>query len=409
MTLAKKKIVLIVSGGIAAYKAADLTSRLRKAGAEVRVVMTAAAKKFVAPLTFEAISGHPVYGQVFDEPLSYRMEHIEWARWADLAVVAPASADFIAKMVHGIADDAPLTLLLAFRGPVVVCPAMNTAMWDHAATKANMQTLRERAAAIVGPEAGDLACGEIGEGRLAQPEAIVRAIETHFGAASSAGGGSDKKPLAGQCVLITAGPTREPLDPIRFVSNRSTGQMGVALAKAARNLGARVLLVHGPLQAPIPEGVESIPAEDSLSMLKAVQERIGECRIGIFAAAVANYHSPNRGAQKIKGGPTLTLELVRTPDIAGWAGANRNGHNRFLVGFAAESENLLEAAKRKLADKQLDLIFANPIGVPGVGFEAKNNVVTMLSKTGEQLDSGERSKDEVADWIWERILERAGV
>jgi phosphopantothenoylcysteine decarboxylase/phosphopantothenate--cysteine ligase len=408
MPLSGKKIVLLVSGGIAAYKAADLTSRLKKAGADVRVVMTEAAKKFVAPLTFEAISGHPVYGQVFNEPLSYRMEHIEWARWADLAVVAPATADFIAKMTHGIADDAPLTLLLAFRGPVLVAPAMNTAMWDHLATKENIQKLKSRGLALVGPEAGDLACGEVGEGRLAQPEAILHAIEEIF-AKNSVQSSSADKPLSGQSVLITAGPTREPLDPIRFISNRSTGQMGVALAAAARDLGARVILVHGPLQAPVPDGVESVPADDSLAMLKAVQDRIGPCRVAIFAAAVANYHSPNKSGQKIKGGQTLTLELVRTPDIAGWAGANRNGASQFLVGFAAESQNLMEAAQRKLTDKKLDLIFANPIGVPGVGFEAKNNTVTMLSKTGEKIDSGERPKSEIAGWIWERILERAGI
>lgn len=409
MSLSGKKVVLAVTGGIAAYKAADLASKLRKADAEVRVAMTRSARNFVAPLTFEAIAGHPIYGEVFGEQNSYRMEHIEWARWADLMVVAPATADFIARMAHGIADDAPLTLYLAFRGPVWVAPAMNTAMWEHAATRANMAMLLPRLAGVIGPEAGDLACGEVGEGRLATPEKIVAALESHFdgGAKPQSADASSRRPLAGVSVLITSGPTREPLDPIRFISNRSTGRMGAALAAAASRLGARVILVHGPMAARVPLGVESVSAEDSGAMLRAVQERIGECRIAIFAAAVANYRAENSEQKKIKGGKSLKLELVRTPDIAAWAGGNRGGVEKYLVGFAAESEDLIEAAKRKLADKKLDLIFANPIGVPGVGFESESNAVTMISKKGEQIDSGRMPKDDVADWIWERILERA--
>ncbi|MBI3736068.1 bifunctional phosphopantothenoylcysteine decarboxylase/phosphopantothenate--cysteine ligase CoaBC, partial [Candidatus Sumerlaeota bacterium] len=365
MTLADKKIALLISGGIAAYKAADLASRLRKAGAEVRVAMTRAAREFIAPLTFEAITGHPVYCEVFGQPDSHRMEHIELARWADAAIVAPASADFIARMAHGLADDAPLTLLLAFRGPVWIAPAMNTAMWEHPATQANLKILGGRGISVIGPGSGPLACGEVGEGRMAEPADCAAALESGLG-------GNLGKPLAGKTVLITAGPTRESLDPIRFISNRSTGRMGTALAAAASKVGARVLLVHGPLSVSIPPGVESVPAESAAEMLAAVQERFSGCHVAIFSAAVANYASAEKSGKKIKGGKTLTLELTRTPDIAAWAGEHRNG-KQFLAGFAAESENLIEAAKEKLKAKKMDVIIANQIGVPGIAFEATDN------------------------------------
>jgi phosphopantothenoylcysteine decarboxylase / phosphopantothenate---cysteine ligase len=411
-----KKIVLLVSGGIAAYKSADLASRLRKAGAEVRVAMTRAARKFVAPLTFEAISGHPVYDRVFDAPDAYRMDHIGWARWADGVVVAPATADFLARMAQGLADDAPLTLYLAFRGPVWAAPAMNTAMWEHPATRANVETLRARGVRFFEPGAGPLACGEVGEGRMAEPEAIVRALTAAFAPKLEhrevgqlpSPEALRQQPLRGKRVMITAGPTREALDPIRFISNRSTGRMGTALAAVARDLGAEVTLIHGPLAAPVPEGVRSVPAEDSAAMLAAVQGEFPICDVAIFAAAVANYGAGAAQTQKIKGGAELELKLFRTPDIAAWAGAHRNGSGQLVVGFAAESEHLLEAAERKLRDKQLDLIFANPIGVAGVGFEAENNAVTLLTKEGERADSGNRPKAEIAGWIWERILERLG-
>ncbi len=397
MNLSGKKLVLAVSGGIAAYKAADLASRLRKSGAEVRVTMTRSAKQFVAPLTFEAISGHPIYDELFNQANSYRMEHIEWARWADALIVAPATADFMARMAHGIADDAPLTLYLAFRGPIWIAPTMNTAMWDHPATQDNLQTLVRRGIRVIGPGSGLLACGEVGEGRMAEPDDIIRIVEKDLSAATSAG------PLAGKTVLITAGPTRESLDPIRFISNRSSGKMGVALASAAKKLGARVILIHGPLEASIPDGIEAVPVENAEAMMKAVQERFAQCDVAIFAAAVANYRVPAVSDQKIQGGEKLRLDLVRTPDIAAWAGAHRNG-NQVLAGFAAESQDLLASAQKKLKAKGLDLIFANPIGVAGVGFQADQNEVTMLTRKGDQVSSGRLSKEQTAEWIWKRIL-----
>lgn len=414
MSLQGKKFVVLVSGGIAAYKAADLVSRLRKAGAEVRVAMTRAAGKFVAPLTFEAISGHPVYDRVFDTADAYRMDHIGWARWADGLIAAPATADFLARMAQGLADDGPLTLYLAFRGPVWAAPAMNTAMWEHPATRANVETLRSRGVHLFDPGSGTLACGEVGEGRMAEPEAIVRTLTAAFAprleqrekGVLPPPESMRERPLRGKRVIITSGPTRESLDPIRFISNRSTGRMGSALAAAARDLGAEVVLIHGPMSAPIPEGVRAVPAEDARTMLAAVQAEFPLCDVAIFAAAVANYGAGETQQKKIKGGPELELKLFRTTDIAAWAGAHRNGSGQVVVGFAAESENLMDAAERKLRDKQLDVIFANPIGVEGVGFEADSNKVTMLTREGRREDSGRRPKAEIAGWIWERILER---
>lgn len=416
MSLRGKKIIVLVSGGIAAYKAADLVSRLKKAGAEVRVAMTASAGKFVAPLTFEAISGHPVYDRVFDAAESYRMDHIGWARWADALVAAPATADFISRMAQGRANDAALTLYLAFRGPTWIAPAMNTAMWEHPATKANVERVRGYGVRVFEPGAGTLACGEIGEGRMAEPEAIVRALLAAFGPKLEHRGHGElpapesvlEQPMRGKRALITAGPTRESLDPIRFISNRSTGQMGTALAAVARDLGAEVLLIHGPMSAPIPEGIRAIPAEGARDMLAAVQGELAGCDVAIFAAAVANYGAGDIQAKKIKGGPELDLKLYRTQDIAAWAGAHRNGSRQVLVGFAAESENLMEAAERKLRDKQLDMIFANPIGVEGVGFAADSNTVTLLTREGHRETSERRPKAEIAGWIWERILARMG-
>lgn len=414
MSLQGKKIVVLVTGGIAAYKAADLTSRLKKAGADVRVAMTRSARKFVAPLTFEAISGHPVYEKVFDTADAYRMDHIGWARWADALVAAPATADFLSRMAQGRANDAPLTLYLAFRGPVWVAPAMNTAMWEHPATQANVETLRGRDVHLFAPGSGPLACGEVGDGRMAEPEAIVRALsawfspklEAHRHDALPAPETAADSSLKGKRVIITAGPTRESLDPIRFISNRSTGRMGTALAAAAVARGAEVRLIHGPMSAPVPEGVQSIPVEDARSMLAVVEGEFPACDVAIFAAAVANYGVGERQTQKIKGGAELDLKLFRTPDIAAWAGNHRNGSGQIVVGFAAESENLLEAAERKLRDKRLDMIFANPIGVEGVGFEADSNTVTLLTKEGTREASEVRSKAEIAGWIWDRIAER---
>lgn len=424
MSLQGKHVVLVVTGGIAAYKAPDLAGRLIKDGATVRVAMTRSACKFIKPLTFEAITGHPVYHKVFDQPASHEMEHIGWARWADMIVVAPATADFIARMAAGFGDDAALTLYLAFRGPVLIAPAMNTAMWEHPATQANIETLDDRPGhGIIGPGVGDLACGEVGAGRMEEPEAIEAAVRAVLAGPKATAGSSSAAtspsalstlaangnlPLAGERILITSGPTREPLDPIRFISNRSSGRMGTELAAEALRLGAEVLLIHGPMSVPIPDGVVAVPADEARTMLECVQRYLPECTVAIFAAAVANYRAAQGSDAKIKGGETLELKLVRNPDIAAWAGNNRTDTGQILAGFCAESENLIEAARGKLEAKKLDLIFANPIGVEGVAFDAEDNAVTVLTSQSDAMDSIRGPKSEVARWIWERILDRRG-
>ncbi len=407
-SLQGKKIVVVVSGGIAAYKAADLVSRLGKAGAAVRVVLTEAARRFVQPLTFEALCGHPIYQDIFDTPSAWEMEHISWARWADGVVVAPATANLIAKMAHGLADDPASTLALAYPGPMWIAPAMNTTMYEHPATRANLCSLAERGVRVIEPGDGPLACGEVGAGRMAEPEAILQTVAEGLAPGiNEPEAGTDEvnpsAPLDGKCVLVTAGPTREALDPIRFISNRSTGRMGTDLAAEARVLGARVVLVHGPLSVPVPEEVESVPVGGTREMLEAVQKVWPRVDIAIFTAAVANYESTEPADRKIKGGQTLTLRLRRTPDIARWGGENRRP-GQLLVGFAAESENLLAAARGKLEEKHLDAICANPIGRPGVGFEALRNQVTLIWRDGEQVELPVQDKRALAATIWGRLL-----
>ena len=393
-----KKIVVVVAGGIAAYKSADLVSRLCRVGAQARVAMTDAARRFVAPLTFETLSGNPVYADLFERPDAWQVEHIAWARWADAVVVAPATANLMAKMALGLADDAASTLLLTCTGPgaVWIAPSMNTSMLCNPATVANIETLRGRGVGIIEPDAGRLACGEVGSGRMAEPEEIVQVLTDHFAFTEAA------QPLAGKTVLITAGPTREALDPIRFLSNRSSGRMGVALAVEARARGARVLLVHGPLAVHMPKDVEKIPVASAREMLAAVQECWEEVDIAVFAAAVANYESAEQSPGKIQGGETLTLQLTRTPDIARWAGENRRP-DQVLVGFCAESKDLIEAAEAKLRNKRLDLICANPIGTPGVGFDAEQNQIALLDRDGGRSDSPQADKIVIADWSWDGI------
>jgi phosphopantothenoylcysteine decarboxylase/phosphopantothenate--cysteine ligase len=408
-----RKIVVIVSGGIAAYKTAELVSRLKKDGAEVRVVMTRAACQFVTPLTFETLSGQPVYRDVFEQPSSWEMDHIAWARWADAAIVAPATANTLAKMAQGLADDAATTLLLAYQGPVWVVPAMNSAMWSHPATQHNLKLLAERGVHVIQPGSGRLACGEVGAGRMAEPEAILHTIELAetigkpggpAGAAAGEGGARAARTswLAGRRVLVTAGPTQEALDAIRFLSNRSSGRMGVALAAEAHARGAKVTLVHGPLRTAAPEGIAAVAVRSAREMLGAVERQWAEVDLAVFAAAVANYEAAAPEAGKLKGGESLRIELRRTPDIARWAGEHRR-EGQVLVGFAAESENMEAEAARKLAEKKLDLICANPIGEPGVGFDEAANKVTLLTRDGKRLHHARAPKAEVAAWIWNQV------
>ncbi len=391
--LGERKIIVIVSGGIAAYKSADLVSRLKKAGAEVRVAMTRSAREFVGAVTFETLSGYPVYESVFERPQAWQVEHISWARWADVIVAAPATAHLLARLALGLADDAVTTLALAFTGPLFLAPAMNSAMWEHPATRENLNKLLGRGVRLIEPASGALACGEVGPGRMAEPAEIVAALEKFFEAGAA---------LKGKTVLITSGPTREALDPIRFISNRSTGLMGAELAAEAVARGARVIFVHGPVSVPVPAGVEAHPVESAREMLAKVKKYWAKTNIAIFAAAVANYESAAAEKGKIKGGEKLMLELKRTPDIAAWAGVNKR-KGQLLVGFCAESENLIAAAKQKLKAKKLDLICANPIGEEGVGFEAAENRVTLIRKNGKEEESQQTSKREIAAWIWERI------
>ena len=367
--LAGQRILLGVSGGIAAYKAADLVRRLQDAGAEVQVAMTEGAAQFVGATTFQALSGHPVRSSLWDAAAEAAMGHIELARWATRILIAPASADVIARLAHGLANDLLSTLCLASEAPLAVVPAMNRAMWAHAATQANIATLRARGVAVLGPAQGDQACGEFGAGRMLEPLQIVDAV-----AALAASGA-----LAGRRLLISAGPTFEDLDPVRFLGNRSSGKMGFALAAEAAAMGAEVTLVAGPVNLPTPSGVRRIDVRRALEMREAVLAALPGQDAYIGTAAVADYMPADTAAQKIKKtGETLTLELRRTPDILAEV-AKHALRPRCVVGFAAETQHLAEYARGKLRDKNLDLIAANDIGRAGLGFESDDNALSVFS------------------------------
>ena len=371
-SLVNRCILLGVTGGIAAVKAPELVRRLREAGAEVQVVTTRAAREFVTPTALAALSGNPVRSELFDPEAEAAMPHIELARRADLLLVAPATANFLARMAAGLADDLLATLCLATRAPVVVAPAMNTAMWAHPATRANVAVLRERGVRILEPERGSLACGETGEGRMQEPAAIVAALESAFAPPL----------LAGRRVLVTAGPTREPLDPVRFLGNRSSGRMGYALAEAAREAGAKVVLVSGPTAFPPPSGIEFVRVETAQAMHQAVCSRIEGIDIFIAAAAVADYRPAEVAGQKIKKqAETLTLRLVRNPDIL--AEVARRPEPPFTVGFAAETEDLERHAQKKRLAKGVDMICANLVG-PDRGFDTETNALTVFWEGGRQ-------------------------
>ncbi len=369
MTLSGKHILLGISGGIAAYKAADLTRRLRDAGAEVRVVMTEGATHFITPLTLQALSGHPVRVSLWDEEHEAAMGHIELARWADAILIAPASADLMARLAAGMANDLLTTLCLACEAPMFLAPAMNRVMWAHPATRANAATLQERGATLLGPGAGSQACGETGEGRMLEPLDLVEHLHKHF----SIG------PLAGKKVVITAGPTREAIDPVRYISNRSSGRMGYALAEAARNAGAEVVLVSGPTALPAPAGVQRIDVESALAMREAVMRAL-PCDLFIGTAAVADYRAAVIAPGKIKkAAETLAIELVKNPDILAEVAARPD--RPFTVGFAAETDHLLDHARDKLVRKHLDMIAANRVG-EGLAFDQPDNALTVLWRDG---------------------------
>jgi phosphopantothenoylcysteine decarboxylase/phosphopantothenate--cysteine ligase len=397
------RVLLCVGGGIAAYKSAELVRRLRERGCEVRAVLTRAACAFVAPLSFQALTGHPARVELLDPAAEAGMDHIELARWADRLLVAPATADLIARLAAGLADDLATTLALACEAPLVLAPAMNQAMWRHPATQANLKTLMGRGALVLGPAEGSQACGEVGPGRLLEPEEIARRLLVEPAPAGGAG------PLAGVRVLLTAGPTREPLDPVRFIGNRSSGLMGYALAESLARLGARVCLVSGPTALAAPAGIERVEVETALQMHAATMARVGDCDLFVAAAAVADYRPAAPAAAKIKKAePEVAVRLVRNPDILAEVAALPGGP--FTVGFAAETERVEEQALGKLRDKGLDLIAANLVGGERGGFERGENALTVLWAGGRrELPMGPKPKlaGELAGLIAERYVASA--
>lgn len=393
MRLQDKAIVLGVSGGIAAYKSAEVVRLLVKAEATVRVVMTRNAQEFITPLTLQTLSGNPVSTDTFDLTQESEIGHVRLADTADLVLIAPATANLLAKLAHGIADDLLTTVLLVTRAPVVVAPAMNVHMYAHPATQANLKTLRERGYAVVDPAEGDLACGYQGQGRLAEPAHVVEAATAAL----------TDKDLAGEHVIVTAGPNREPIDPVRFLSNRSTGKMGFALARVARQRGADVTLVSGPTALAAPRGVEFCAVRTAVEMQRAVEQHYGRATMVVSAAAIADYRPAQVAAQKIKKGDgAVSISLERNPDVL--AGLGRNKGTRLLVGFATETEDVVPNAERKLRAKNLDLIVANDVTQAGAGFAGDTNIVTLLDRTGGCESLPLLSKDEVAHRVYDRLL-----
>lgn len=396
-----QRILLCVCGGIAAYKAVDLVRRLRECGADVRVAMTDNAQRFVGTASFQAVSGEPVRTSLWDAAAEAAMGHLELARWADRIVVAPATADTLARLAHGLADDLVSTLCLATTAPITVAPAMNHRMWQHPATQANMALLRERGVQVIGPEDGPLAEGESGPGRLSEPMAIVDAL------AACGGGAKRDNDFSGLRVVVSAGPTYEDLDPVRYLGNRSSGKMGFALAGAAASRGADVLLVAGPVALATPAGVSRVDVRSAAHLHKAVVAAL-PADIYIGAAAVADYTPRAVTAGKIKknreGGDDLPLELVRTPDVLADVAAHAQ-RPRLVVGFAAETDEVINHARAKLEAKGVDLIAANRVGAPGVGFEGDDNDLTVLWAGGER-GLGAGTKTALADALLDLIRER---
>ncbi len=388
-----------VGGGIAAYRSAELARVLMERGFRVSAVMTSAAQQFVTPLTFAALTGRKVITGLFspessESTLASAVEHIAVARENDVLVIAPATADLLAKMAHGIADDFLTTMYLAFTGPVVLAPAMNTAMWRHAATVANVETLRSRGHVIVEPGEGLLACGETGPGRLAEPAAIASAVEAALA--------PKRQDLNGETIIVTAGPTQEPLDPVRFISNRSSGKMGYSLAEAAIARGATVVLIAGPVHLSDPAGAVVEHVHTAAEMRDAVLRHLPEATVIIKAAAVADYHMASVPQQKLKKtAARISIELDPTPDILAEVGQYKG--DRLLIGFAAETDHLVEEARRKLTTKNCDMVVGNLVGREGTGFDAEENEVVLVLRTGEVIPVERASKDAIAG----RILDEA--
>jgi len=386
------KIILGVGGGIAAYKSAEVARLLMQEGHAVQAVMTRAAEEFIRPLSFVALTGRKTLTDLF--AIESAIEHISVAQDSELLVIAPATADLVAKLAHGLADDFLTTLYLAFTGPVVVAPSMNSNMWLHPATQANLETLRRRGHRIVEPESGYLACGMTGPGRLADPAAIVEAIRRES---------RRRRDFEGETVLITAGPTQEPLDPVRYISNRSSGKMGYALAEAAAARGARVILVSGPVHIAPPRGVELISVRTAAEMREKVLENLAPASIVVKAAAVSDFHLSKVPDQKVKKtAARLSLEFDPTPDILAELGRKKG--DRLLIGFAAETQNLHQEARRKLESKNCDMVVGNLVGGSETGFESDENEVVLALATGELISLPRAPKREIADRIFDELL-----
>jgi len=401
--LAHRRVTVGVCGGIAAYKAAELVRLLVKEGAEVRVVMTPAAEKFITPLTLQALSGHEVAAGLFDLDRESRIGHIELADAAELLVIAPATADVIARLAAGMADDLLTTVALATTAPVLLAPSMNVNMWNHPATQENLATLARRGVFVVGPSAGWLACGWVGQGRLVEPAEIVAASARIL----EGKGAAPAHDLEGVAVLVTAGPTHEPVDPVRFLGNRSSGKMGFALARRAAARGAQVTLVAGPVALPTPAQVERVDVTTAEQMRREVMAREAGSRLVVMAAAVADFRPVAAATRKIKkgGDDRMTLELARNPDILGELAAlrARRGSGPVLVGFAAETDDVEAHGLEKLARKGCDLIVANDVSQPGIGFGSDENQVILLAKGAPPDRLPLQSKDQVADAILSRV------
>ena len=396
MDLAGKEIVLGVTGGIAAYKSAELVSRLRHLGAHVHVIMTSNATEFVAPLTFQTLSANQVVTDTFQAPEYWNVEHVALAKLADVFVIAPATANIIAKMAAGIADDMLSTTVLATNAPILLAPAMNTGMWTAAATQHNTEILQSRGVHFVGPDSGLLACGDEGAGRMSEPEAIIDAICDIL---------LPKQDLNGLKILVTAGATRERLDPVRYITNDSSGKMGFALAEAAAARGAEVTLVYGSVSVPVPQGIQKeIRIESAMDLYDAMMRETPEQDVIIQAAAVCDYRFEEQQKTKIKKekGRPLTLTLTENPDIAKAVGEIRK-KNQTLVGFAAETDHVMKNAAEKLKKKNLDMIVANDVTVPGAGFNTDTNIATLITAEGTE-DLPLQTKREMADTILDRIL-----
>ncbi|HEX4168575.1 MAG TPA: bifunctional phosphopantothenoylcysteine decarboxylase/phosphopantothenate--cysteine ligase CoaBC [Bryobacteraceae bacterium] len=392
------RVVLGVGGGIAAYKAAELVRGLQSKGHGVQVVMTRAAREFIQPLTFAALTGQKVITTLFpqesaSDTLASAVEHIGVAQSHDAFIVAPATADLLARFATGQADDFLTTLYLAFTGPVILAPTMNTAMWEHPATKTNLETLRARGCFVVDPDDGWLACGTVGAGRFPDPTRIVAEFDLLT---------EPRKDLAGEVILVTAGPTQEALDPVRYVSNRSSGKMGYAIAEAAARRGAQVTLISGPVSLPAPMHVQVISIRTAQEMRRVVLEHLETATIIIKSAAVADYFLSDVPQQKLKKTATrLSLELDPTPDILAEIGQLKG--DRLLIGFAAETENLIGEARRKMISKQCDMLVANLVNQDGTGFEADNNEVDIITRSGKAVHAGPAPKKEIAERILDQV------